>query len=577
MSPKRFLSAVGILILLVITASLDTEAQESSSGITRVLNQIASQFPQIEGYVVDLVGGELILDLKRGQAVKPGDRLKLFRYGKKLTHPVTGKSLGRMETDLGEVEILEIRKNFTRAKATNPNIKTRNGDGVRSRFRKISILPGPVESLASRPLDSVTLLSKLEKKINEHPRFSAPSFDLKIWLLEAGLEIDDLKGAQTLKRLRQKVLSDYILLPQIREVKGKQVLGYKLISAIDGTLAKTGNILLEVFPKREKAKQGHQAIIKGKPGIRFKSNESNEVDFVGKQTFNFEIVDFDVGDLNGDGKLEYVVASPNKLFIYSYEGGRFKLIARVSRRKGENKFLSVDVGDINGNKKDEIFVTNKYLDRLGSFVLEYKGKKMKTLWENVDSYFRIIRSVLGKPQLLTQKAGIDRPFSGNIFKVKYQNGEYIEREALKLSDSYNRRMQFMLYGMNRLDFNLDENIETIILDKDYHLRVYSATGELLMKSDEYYGHDPRLMNVGLRNRWEEMGDMPDRVSPVYFKGRLVLREGQGRRFLLVPRNHRLGGQLLERTVIVNNCSLVVFSTSFLNYYTNSLLNFERKH
>ena len=80
---------------------------------------------------------------------------------------------------------------------------------------------------------------------------------------------------------------------------------------------------------------------------------------------------------------------------------------------------------------------------------------------------------------------------------------------------------------------------------------------MLVKSDEYYGHDPRVMDIGLIDRWVEMSDMPSRVAPVHFRGRLALRKRRGRKFLLVPRNHRLGGQLLERTVLVNNSSLVI--------------------
>ena len=556
MNSKNYFSGIVFLILLT-TVFIETEAQEMSSGISRVLNQIADQFPQTEGHVVTVVDDELILDLKQGQSLQVGERMKLIRFGKKLTHPVTGKTLGYMETDLGEIEILEVRKNFTRAKAVDPNVKAFKGDGVRSRFRRITLLSAQVDSQVSGPLDTVTLTATLERKINEHPRFSSPSFDLQVWLLESGLSVEDLIQTESLERLRKEVSVDYILLTEIREIKGKWIFGYKLISAIDGLVAKRGKTLSSDLGIRSQENKVGQIIPEKKSEIRFNVSEKKGIDFVSKQKFDFEIVDYDVGDINGDGRLEYVVAAPSKLIIYSYEGGRFNRIAQVSRPKNENKFLATDVGDINGNGRDEIFVTNKHLDRLSSFVLEYRGNKMISLWKNVDFYFRIIRPISGKPQLLLQKPGIDKPFDDDIFNVKYKNGKYARGRPLKLHDSQNRRMQFMLYGMNRLDLNSDKNIETIILDKDYHLRVYSATGEMLVKSDEYYGHDPRIMDIGLTERWVEMSDMPGRVAPVYFRGRLALRERQGRRFLLVPRNHRLGGQLLERTVLVNNCSLVI--------------------
>tara|TARA_B100000686_G_C16790956_1_gene978677 strand:+ start:486 stop:2336 length:1851 start_codon:yes stop_codon:yes gene_type:complete len=557
MNPK--LPAIYIPVLIFLTVFvLNIEARESSSGITRILNQIASQFQQTEGYVVARVGDELILDLKQGQSVKAGDLLKIMRYGEELNHPLTGKGLGRMETDLGEIRILEVRKNFTRAKALDSDLDIRKGDGVRSRFQKITILPAPIDLKASSSLDAVALMALFEKKISNHPRFTLPNFELKVWLLESGFSLKDLQRPEILERMGQKVSVDYILFPKVRELKGKRVLEYRLTSIVDGSLARKGKVILAELPTRTSVDRLTTKAQNIKPDIRFNPNNSKGVDFVGKQTFDFEIVDFDVGDLNGDGKMEYVVASPDKLFVYNYGGKKFHRIAQVSRQKGENVFLSVDVGDINGNGKAEVFVTNKYIDRLGSFVLEYRGKKMATLWEKVDSYFRILRSFSGQFQLVLQKAGVDKPFNGDIFPVKFKNGSYVEGEPFKLSDNDDRRMQFMLYGMNRLDLESDENIETIILDNDYHLRVYSPTGDLLLRSDEYYGHDPRVMDIGIRATWAEMADMPGRVSPVHFKGRLALRESQGRRFLLVPRNHRLGGQFLERTVIINNCGLVIF-------------------
>jgi hypothetical protein len=38
----------------------------------------------------------------------------------------------------------------------------------------------------------------------------------------------------------------------------------------------------------------------------------------------------------------------------------------------------------------------------------------------------------------------------------------------------------------------------------------------------------------------------------------LLLEQQGKsRFLIVPKNHRFGGTLLGRTIVVNNCNLVI--------------------
>ncbi len=559
MHPNRPL-ILNLFLAIILFIPIKSEGQGSLSGIGRIIQQIEDQFPLTEGYVITLVDDELILDLKLGQPIKPGDRLQLIRYGEPLKHPVTGKDLGYLETDLGEVEILEVRKNFTRARLASGSIQAQKGDGVRSHFKKLSILLGPVSVQNSQSADTNALMASLEKELNAHSQFEAPSFDLRLWLLESGLKAQDLSKPETLKRLHKKIQADYILNPEIRSVKGKLVLAYELISTRDGSLVKQGQVLSVLSPK----------LAKTIPQTRYETDKFQEQDtqtsfekktqlvgYIGKQQFDYEIVDFDIGDINGDGKQEYVVASNNRLYIYNYENGQFNKIAQISRKKNVNRFISVDLGDINKNGRDEIFITNQYLDKLGSFVLELQDNKMKPLWENVNGYFRIIRSFNAKPILLYQSLGFVSPFAEKIKTIKYQNGNYRENPPLELRDRDFRRRQFILYGMTRGNIDSDKNIETIILDKDYHLRVYSANGALLVKSDEYYGHDPRPMRIGLKEKWVEMASEPFPKDPIYHRGRLLLEQYNNRRFLTVPKNHRLGGSLLARTVIVNNCSLVI--------------------
>ncbi|NIQ01112.1 MAG: hypothetical protein GWM98_12460, partial [Nitrospinaceae bacterium] len=65
-------------------------------------------------------GDRVTLDLKQGQPIEEGDRLNLIRFGEEIIHPVTKKKIGREETDLGQVEILKVRPNFSLARTLNP-------------------------------------------------------------------------------------------------------------------------------------------------------------------------------------------------------------------------------------------------------------------------------------------------------------------------------------------------------------------------------------------------------------------------------------------------------------------------
>ena len=162
---------------------------QSSASLDRLVSQIESMFPPLEGYVIAVDGSGLTLDLKQGVAVKKGDRLKLIRYGRDLFHPVTKKKVGRKETDLGEVEVLEVRKDYSLARALDPTVLPKEGDGVRSPFQKLSFLVAPPQVKSKKKINVDRLRYNLESRINQHPRFEVPAFDLGLWMIDEKLNI----------------------------------------------------------------------------------------------------------------------------------------------------------------------------------------------------------------------------------------------------------------------------------------------------------------------------------------------------------------------------------------------------
>jgi hypothetical protein len=179
------------------------------------------------------------------------------------------------------------------------------------------------------------------------------------------------------------------------------------------------------------------------------------------------------------------------VIVYDYRNNKLKQVARFRAENKNHKFLGVDVGDINKNGRDEIFVTDHLGDNLSSFVLEARrGRKgLQKIWGDVNLYFRVIHPFGRKPVLLTQAPGYNDPFHGPISKMIYGKGRYLPSKKLRLPAIYG--VEFMLYGLALADINGDGKDEIVMLDKDAHLRVYSASGRVLVQSNEYYGRDPR--------------------------------------------------------------------------------------
>ena len=551
---KILLFTISLSLTLLFPLTLFAEQGESDASLDRLVGQIESMFPPVEGYVIAVDGELLTLDLKQGQAIQPGDRLNVIRYGKDIIHPVTKKKVGRKETDLGSVEITEVRKDFSLGTFDDPAVKIQAGDGVQSPFQKLAFIIAPPKIETKKRVDADRLRLNLEDRLSRHPRFEVPSFDLGVWMLKNGLNRKTMLKPESLENLAGNVLADYILVPKVRALKNKMVLSYQLFSTLDGTLQKQAEILsdqLPITPKMaRRTPREREEDVQGS----FAPRRESLFKFVGKQEFPFAIVDFDIGDINGDGKKEIVVIDRTRIIIYKYENNKFKRMAQVKTPRGRNYFLGVDVGDINGNGRDEIFVTNQNGNELDSFVVEFLpgSKAPRHIWKNVKRYFRIIHPFDSKPTLLTQSPGFQDPFNGPIKTLQYGNNRYADGRELKMPSIYGT--EFIIYGMTQTDLNANGLPDTILLDKEYHLRVYSANGRMVVKSSDYYGHDPRMIDIGVQ---EDIAGIVTQGEPVRFRGRLELVKTNKGQFLLLPRNHMFGGGEFVKTVFVENCSLVV--------------------
>ena len=551
LSSKHFKSWVPLIMVLLMVFGQKAIAENNAKGVERMVRQIETLFPVLEGYVLSVEGDRVALDLKRGQAVSPGQTLKLIRYGEAITHPVTQKVIGHKETDLGQIKIVDIRKDYSLGKIVTPGVQAVKGDVVRSYFKKIKLLVAPVQAEAGVTGNPEALNLEIETQFNNRVRFEVPPFDLKLWMLENEITLSTLTRPENLKRLRQKVAADSILFTRVRSIKGKTVLGYRLVSTSAGQILKEARVLIPSLDKVSPPPEEQEV------QSDFSKKDRGPIRFVGKQDFEFEIVDFAVGDLTGKGHTDYVIIDDHRVMVYRYQKGTFKKVGQVKLKKGVHKFLSVDVADINGNGRDEIFVTNSLGDNLNSFVLEaVPGKKGLTpIWEKVNRYFRVLREFDNPPILISQQPGFERPFQPGIQKMHFVNGRYsVESD---LNPSAGDQPDLILYGLALGRITPSNSKQTIFLDNNYHLRVYSPGGRLLVSSNEYFGHDPRIIEVGLKDQVDgTFIDYPDAPQPIRFKGKLQLIQHSAQKFLLVPKNHRTGS-FLSKLVIVKNSSLVI--------------------
>lgn len=98
------------------------------------------------------------------------------------------------------------------------------------------------------------------------------------------------------------------------------------------------------------------------------------------QNFKIFIKGLSLGDVDGDSKTETVFISDRHIYVHRFENKRFIRIKEIAG-KGSQRFIGVDVADINGNGRAEIFVTSLKGagQRLDSFVLEWNGDDFRRI------------------------------------------------------------------------------------------------------------------------------------------------------------------------------------------------------
>ena len=126
---KNFTRLSCLLVILICLL-----AQKAISATVR---DIVSDMQPIQGYVVDVVGGQVILDLGSDAGVHKYDLFTIFHQGRKLTDPITGKVLGRIESRSGVLAVTRVEKIFSYAKAAGASVKVKRGDKV-VRFKEIT-------------------------------------------------------------------------------------------------------------------------------------------------------------------------------------------------------------------------------------------------------------------------------------------------------------------------------------------------------------------------------------------------------------------------------------------------------
>ena len=484
-----------------------THAQENDyrKALGLISDKLHQRFPNLRGAVVAVRGADLYLSLGEKDEVVKGVKLNVYREGAPFRHPTTGVVLGKLEEEIGEIEIVEVREKFSIARlvrlAPGGRLSPRVKDTVRMSASKIRLAILPFVNQTKEAVSMETLTRELGRQLLRSGRFDVYDVDrLQVWLLETGVATDEILKGENPVRLRNQVRSDMALENELREIRGKKILSTRLLSLttkeeLFKAVAIADELPFEQGPPTvQELKRGGGETRAGPANENFVlSREGAPGRAGGVRSYSFDKValrGMSVADVNGDGKNEVVLITQTQVIVNRFDGNRMREVARFDEGAA-NDFRWLDVADMNGDGAPEFYLASYRSNELFSLILQFKGGKFTPLVRNDRTFYRLLQ--IRRPKrgekipnseaymLLGQREGIDEPFDGPIYRYQWSGGKLSPAAPFTLP-SY-----LTILGFGLWDINKDGESEVIEVGEDDRLRVLSRNGGEIYSSSETYG------------------------------------------------------------------------------------------
>lgn len=252
------------------------------------------------------------------------------------------------------------------------------------------------------------------------------------------------------------------------------------------------------------------------------SGTIGERNFVKTRNFNMSLQGLALGDVDGDGREEVILAGPHEVQVFHRDGTRLNRFATI-KMGARYRIHSVNAADLNGDGRDEIYISAADSKIPSSRAVEWNGKRFVDLFREARWYIRPLR-VPGMGLILAgQRAGL-LPIEPGIFSLVQKDGKLRAGERLAIPAKIN------LFNFVYADLDGNGQHEIVALDNSFKLEVIKG-GAVVWKSEgrycgtkRYIGGYPSMMPGTSSSMNDEVDAFGEKYVETFIPSRILVSD-----------------------------------------------------
>lgn len=281
------------------------------------------------------------------------------------------------------------------------------------------------------------------------------------------------------------------------------------------------------------------------PQFRYQGAGSGDGSRLTSSKLPYTMVDFAVGDFNGDGKNEVAILGEHKLHIYAWDNGKLKQLAETTVSM-TNMAFSLRKIDLDRNGTQELVVATFQEDnnRPYSFIYTFGGGKLRQFCDRSEYFLSVAKLPPNfTPVLIGQAWDSLKLFHPGVYMMQKNGEKYTLGSKLALPEGTNLFNFVWMPGDAKGDGD-----KLIVLDATERLKIFTAKGNQIHKTMENFSgssagmeHYKTMPGLGQDTRYQ----LPDKY---YAPMRLLAvdLERQGEFVLLANRPISTASQFFNR-------------------------------